>query len=165
LTPKDLQLAAYRLLGHGVIAMMDQGGLNEWTGELRTLKPAIYLVPGVLSWKIVLAILSVWTLATSAGAFWMLLSAGPRWATSLDGFEMFKFGAQFTDDVNTFRTVDFEGCGEALTRLPGMVGILPGSAVGGPASQNLGFVGLSENVASKDILYTLNRSQAHRTRF
>lgn len=173
LTPEDLQTAAYRLLGQGAIAMMDAGGLDEWTGDLKTLKPSLYLAPGVLSWKWALALLSAWALIMCTGALWMLVGAGPRWAPSLDGFEMFKFGAQFPDDVHTFKTVDFPRCGEALTRLPGMVGMLPGSVItAGDArgmnqdnKEKMGFIGLSENVASKDALYSLDRSQAQRFRF
>ena len=164
LTPKDLQFAMYKLLGESVIALMDEGGVAEFQEGLYSMKSISYLIPGTVSWVAVLALLVIWALILVGGAFWIVFLAGPRWAPSLNGFEMFKFGAQYTQDVNYFRAIEFEGCTNALNRIPGMVGMLPGNGNCGNVNDNVGFVGLSESVASGDAAYALDRRQAARFR-
>lgn len=164
LQPKDLQLALYKLLGESVIALMDEGGTDPWEGQLHTLKTASYIVSGAISWIYVLVLLSLWALIMSISTLWTALFAGPRWAASLDGFEMFKFGAQYADQINRFESVEFRECNHILQYIPGMVGMLPGTGDGSNNSQRLGFIGLSENVAERGSRYTLDRSQAATSR-
>ena len=164
LTPDDLQLAMYKLLGESVIAMMDQGGVDPWIGDLNLLAPARYLIPGAVSCIPVFVLLSLWTLILCGATSWMVLLAGPRWAPSLSGFEMFKFGAQYTEEVDDFETVDFQGCNSSLKRVPGMVGMLPGVDQGIGKQDYRGFIGLSENIAEKGVLYSLDRKQAAASR-
>jgi hypothetical protein len=73
LTPKDMQLAMYKLLGESVIQLMADGGIVPWYGDLRTFKKQAYIVAGVVSWKIVLALFSAWALAMLIGALWVVL--------------------------------------------------------------------------------------------
>jgi hypothetical protein len=88
LTPRDLQLAMCRLLGNSVIAEMDEGGSESFYGDLYSMKQTRYITAGVVSWIYVVVLLGTWTALTSSGAFWLLFFAGPRWASSLNGFEM-----------------------------------------------------------------------------
>ncbi|KAL9620845.1 MAG: hypothetical protein Q9160_004626 [Pyrenula sp. 1 TL-2023] len=162
LTPRDLQFAMYKLLGESVIALMDEGGVEVWEGPLRSLQRRAYLVSSVVSWKLVLVLLFLWATLVSLGATWMIIFGGPRWAPSLDGFEMFKFEAQYGEEVNEFSGADFRMCQTALDKVPGMVGMLPGTGSG--IDKDLGFIGLSENRAGKDATYTLDRWQASQTR-
>ena len=165
LTPNDLRLAMYKLLGESIIAMMDEGGVDPWVGDLRSLSPARYLISGAVSWIPVFILLSIWALVLSSATIWMVCFAGPRWAPSLNGFEMFKFGAQYTEEVDDLETVDFQGCGSALKRVPGMVGMLPGGEKRIGRNDKLGFIGLSENSAEKGALYTMDRKKAAASRF
>lgn len=164
LRPKDLQVAIYKLLGESVISMMDEGGLTPWYGELRELEGNRYIVRGIVPWPYALAFLSIWALIVCAGALWTLVLAEPRWATSLGGFEMFKFGASYSDEMEDLTDVDFRACNDVLQRIPGMVGMLSGTGALGDTKRNIGFVGLSENVASKSCDYTFRRKEADTVR-
>ncbi|KAF2029312.1 hypothetical protein EK21DRAFT_113043 [Setomelanomma holmii] len=169
LGPADLQLAMYRLLGDSVIAMMDEGGTEPFYGELYGLKTTQYITSGVVSWVHVIVLLSVWAALMSGGAIWLLVYAGPRWAPSLDGFEMFKFGARYTDELDDLEALSFRKCGTSLSSVPGMVGILPGTGSGRPGTNELedrpGFIGLSECVAERKGVYTFDRKEAATTRY
>jgi hypothetical protein len=78
-----------------------------------------------------------------------------RWAAKLDGFEMFRFGAQYRDEVNAFRADRFEKC-EGLNDMPGMVGWLGGEVDGGKE----GFVGLSNGTADQNGVFVFERARA-----
>jgi hypothetical protein len=160
LTPQNLTLAMYKLLGESVISLMGEGGVYPWTSStIHGLKPAKYLRRGAVPWQLVLAILAVWAALMSVSALWALLFIGPRWAPSLSGFELFKFGAQYQAEINQLETVDFKSCIQSLGAIPGMVGILPGK---GKVANDLGFIGLSHTVAerSRGAGYTLDRENA-----
>lgn len=77
---------------------------------------------------------------------------------------MFRFGAQYTDEVNEFESRDFRGCSHALNMVPGTVGVLPGRPGGYTGPRERGFIGLSENEARSNITYTLDRREAALTR-
>lgn len=160
LTPEDLRLAMYKLLGESVIVLMDEGSTDVWEGNLTSLRPTAYLTNGVLSWISVLVLLSIWALTLCLGALWTAFFAGPRWAPTLDGFEMLKFGAQYTEQINQFQTVKSQGCTQALQNIPGMVGMLPGTGGASSSRSQLGFIGLSENFATKGATYTMYRWKA-----
>lgn len=140
LTPANLTIAMYKLLGESVIALMGPGMHTPTYGDLYGLTPVKYLKPGVIPWKPVLILLSMWTALIVSTSVWMAFNR--RWATSLNAFEFFKFGAQYTNDVNNFSSVKFEKC-ERLRTIPGMVGILSREISGG----NEGFIGLSNEGA------------------
>jgi hypothetical protein len=161
LTTEDLTLAMYKLVGESVIALMGEGGLNPSTSTtLHTVTPAKNLRPGAVPWQLVLILLAVWAISTSLSALVAVLFAGPRWAPTLSGFELFKFGAQYQDEVHQFETVDFQRCTRSLTAIPGMVGVLLGTGKAGAGE--VGFIGLSEKVADKwnNVRYTLDRERA-----
>jgi hypothetical protein len=73
---------------------------------------------------------------------------------------MFKFGAQYTEEVDDLETRDFQGCSSALKRIPGMVGMLPGGDKEIGNREKMGFIGLSKNIAEKGALYSLDRKKA-----
>ena len=157
-------LGMYKLLGETTIALMDDGGVSPWNGDLYKMRPVTYLVNGTVSWIYVVVLLSCWALLVSSGALWLLALARPRWTPSLDGNEMFRFGAQCAAEVNDFRSTDFRGCSAALNMVPGTVGVLPGRSVGYAIPRDKGFIGLSENEARSNIAYTLDRREAAPTR-
>lgn len=161
LTTENLTLAMYKLLGESVIALMGEGGVNPSSSTtLYALTPAKYLRSGAVPWQLVLALLALWAISTSLSALLAVIFAGPRWAPTLSGFELFKFGAQYQDEVHQFETVDFQRCTRSLTAIPGMIGILPG--IGTAGADNVCFIGLSETVADKrsEVKYTLDRDRA-----
>ncbi|KAJ4288086.1 hypothetical protein N0V90_012103 [Kalmusia sp. IMI 367209] len=157
LTPQDVQLAMYKLLGESVIELMGEGGIDQYEENLYAFETRSYLTTGAVPWILVLIILTLWAVLMSGSAVWIFLFAGRRWAPSLNGFEMFKFGAQYAGEVDELEDIDFQGCKSVLDRVPGMVGMLPGT---GGRQSGPGFVGLSENEASRDAEYTLDRRQA-----
>ena len=153
LTPTDFTNAMYKLLGESVIALMGPGTHNSSFGDLNGLKPIKYLKPGTVSWRIVLALLSLWAFFFIAASIWMAFHR--RWASSLGGFEFFKFGAQYSLEVNRFSSTEFEECA-SLRDIPGMVGSLSGEEVNGEE----GFIGLSHRAARKDGMFVHHRAQA-----
>lgn len=164
LNDTQVLLSIYKLLGESVITLMNEGGVDPWEGNLYKLETTSYLVAGPVSWIYVIVLLSCWAFLVSSSALWLMVSCRPRWAKSLDGSEMFKFGAQFTDEMNEFKSTDFRHCGDALNKVPGMVGVLPGLPVISTAVRDKGFIGLSENKAREDMLYIMDRREAAMTR-
>lgn len=161
LTPENLTLAMYKLLGESVISVMGEGGVMPWTSpSIHATKPAKYIRPGAVPWQLVLSLLAVWAISTSLGAISTALLVGPRWAPTLNGFELFKFGAQYQEEVHQLEAVDFRECTGSLSAIPGMIGILPGCEKDGPS--DLRFVGLSNDVSPRlrEVTYTLNRRKA-----
>lgn len=151
LEPHHLQQAMYKLLGESLIALMDEGGIEPWTGNLYVMQPTRWLVPGIVPWQLVLFLLGLWALATSSAALWMMCIAGPRWAPSLSGFELFKFGAAYPGPVNEMESVDLQDCLAPLGKIPGMVGLLTTKDQAFPTAQHNTtqineehFIGLSE---------------------
>lgn len=123
--------------------MMGSSAQESWEGDLRGLKPTHYLKTGVVPWQAILMLLALWTVFIVGRSIWLAFTK--RWAPTLGGFELFKFGADFNQEVNDFGSLRFEKC-EPLRAIPGMVGALPGNANGGDE----GFIRLSENFASSD---------------
>lgn len=135
LTPEDLQESIYKILGETLISYMDERPVLEHSNqsELYQLHQSTYIVAGVVPWQYVVVLLGLWAGIVSGAALWMLLLVGPRWAPTLDGFEMFKFGARYAESVDEFRKVDFQGCSAGLMNIPGMVGLLPGFGSNDPS--------------------------------
>ena len=140
LTPANLTTAMYKVLGESVIALMGPGMHIPTYGDLYGLTPVKYLKPGVIPWEPVFILLSVWAALIVSTSVWM--ACYRRWATSLNAFEFFKFGAQYTNDVNNFSSTKFEEC-ERLRKIPGMVGILSGEI----SDRKEGLIGLSNERA------------------
>lgn len=154
LTPQNATLSLYRLLGHSVIVGMGAKSQEAWEGELFLLDPARWLKQGPIPWQIVLGLLGLWAIVTSGLSVWTLFTK--RWAPTMSGFELFRFGAQYQEEVNQFSSGSFGGC-EVLEIIPGMVGTLPGGSVTGTTS---GFIGLSEMQADPNGRYVHDRRRA-----
>lgn len=155
LTPLNLTNAMYKLLGESVIALMGPGTHNSSYGDLYGLKPIRYLKPGSVDWRIVLGLLSLWTLLFLSASIWMAFQR--RWASSLTGFEFFKFGAQNPVHVNNFSSRRFEKC-TPLRNIPGMVGTLSGNVIDGDE----GFIGLSKQEAMMNGMFVYDRAKSRR---
>lgn len=154
LTPSLLTRSASKLLGESLIALMSIETESEpYYQDLYLLRETTYVVAGPIPWQCVLAFLSIWTLAMAGGACWMLLFAGPRWAPTLNGFEMFKFGARYSNEVDELENVDFRGCPGVLRRIPGMVGLLPGDRRAVQDEPRY-LIGLSEVIMGRDLRNT-----------
>jgi hypothetical protein len=76
-----------------------------------------------------------------------LLAAGPRWGPTLSGFEMFKLGAQYRDEVQGFQTGGYQGCTGSLRAIPRMVELL--AETGSAGTKNLGSIGYDQGRIAK----------------
>ena len=137
ITPERMNLAMYKLFGEVAIAMMGSGS-GSWTGGLKGLDPANTLIPGRIPWQIVLALLAVWTLITILPSMWAFPEK--RWAATLDGFEMFRLGAEWRGVVRRFEGTEFKENEGVLLDVPGMIGDME-------PDEKRGFVGLSYKTA------------------
>ncbi|KAI9783701.1 MAG: hypothetical protein M1839_003549 [Geoglossum umbratile] len=149
ISPERMQVAMYKLVGEMAIAMMSSGP-GKWTGELFGLERAHDLIPGRFSWIPVLILLVMWVAVTVPPALYVCFR--PRWSSTLDGFEMFKFGAEWRDVVHKIRDPKFERC-TPLEDVPGMVGDMDDTAP-------RGFIGLSKAVAVRRRGYVFDHRQA-----
>lgn len=136
LSPERMKLATYKLFGEVAIAMMASGP-GSWTGELHGLDGASELIPGRVPWRVVVVLLIVWTFISVLPTCWTFTDR--RWAAILDGFEMFRLGAEWRQAVWKLEGRDLTEC-DALVDVPGMVGDME-------AGSEKGFVGLSAGVA------------------
>lgn len=152
ISPERMQLAIYKLFGEAAIALMASGpGL--WTGNLTGLQPTNYLVPGKVPYTLVIILLGIWTFITALPSCWTLFER--RWAATLDGFEMFRLGAEWRDVVWKFEGSEITE-NKILTGVPGMVGDMD------PRGER-GFVGLSWTEARvKGRRYTYDRASIQR---
>jgi hypothetical protein len=109
---------------------------------------------------LLLILLAVWAFSTSFSALVAVLFTVVGWAPTLSGFELFKFGAQYQNEVQQFETVDFQGCTRSLTAIPGMVETLPWTGTAGAGQ--VGFIGLRERVVDKgvNVKYILDSERA-----
>ncbi|KAK4942748.1 hypothetical protein LTR10_017508 [Elasticomyces elasticus] len=105
----------------------------NWQGNLTVVEPTLIISAGdVPAWP-VLALLIVW--AVSCVALGVVFGARRRWSETLDGFSMFRFGADYPEfraaTVNgRMSTRDYVDCHE-LTQIPGLIGdARPDAAVG-----------------------------------
>ncbi|KAL8712836.1 MAG: hypothetical protein Q9220_003044 [cf. Caloplaca sp. 1 TL-2023] len=147
LSPERMKLAMYKLFGEAAISMMASGPA-VFKGNLSGLDPANDLIPGVVPWQLVLTLLGMWTVITVLPNCWTLFQR--RWAAILDGFEMFRLGAEWRGAVLQLEEREFIDC-DALRDVPGMVGDMESESV-------RGFVGLSSTVAkAQDRMYVHDR--------
>lgn len=159
-----MALAMHKLFGEVAIALMATGPGNWTDPALKELNPITGIVPGVLPYQLIVALLALWTLLTVLPQLMAPSSFfGRRWASALDGFAMFHFGAEWRDAVHELRVGDLVSQDTtSLCDVPGMVGGLEPRHVreAGGASQAPGFVGLSRYMAelSPNRLYTYHKA-------
>ncbi|THZ73266.1 hypothetical protein D6C84_09739 [Aureobasidium pullulans] len=140
ISPARFKLAVHKLFGEATIAMMARGA-GAWEGELYGLDPTTALVPGKVPWSIVLTLLLLWTAVTSIPSLWVF--GRKRWADTLSGFDMFRFGAEWKEAVWQFEENEFEKC-PILLEVPGMIGDMEANVM------DTGFIGLSKDEAKKN---------------
>ncbi|KAK2595695.1 hypothetical protein N8I77_013720 [Diaporthe amygdali] len=164
ISPERMALAMHKLFGEVAIALM-AGGPGNWTDPaLKGLDPITDIVPGVLPYQLVIILLALWTLLTILPQFLAPSSFfGRRWASVLDGFAMFRFGAEWRGVVHELRGGDLASQDTtSLCHVPGMVGDLEPRRAreAGRTSRAPGFVGLSRNRAdvSPNRLYTYHKA-------
>ncbi|KAH8681922.1 hypothetical protein BX600DRAFT_544384 [Xylariales sp. PMI_506] len=153
LTPERLNLAMYKLFGEAAIALMGTGPGNWTRGPNATfptlglfgLEPGNDLIPGVVPYEVVIIFLGVWVLLTVVPQLWPSFFLGRRWGETLDGFTLFRLGAEWKDAVRRLEGSDIVNgaAARSLAEVPGMIGDMnpPGETVPG-------FVGLSTHKAS-----------------
>jgi hypothetical protein len=115
-------------------------GPGTWTGTSLGLDRASALVPEIVPWQVVLVFLVLWTLLTVLPSVWTFTER--RWAAKLDGFEIFRLGAEWTALIRKCEGREFTEY-EALQEFPWMIGDME------PEKMN-GFIGLSRNVARRE---------------
>ncbi|KAK7923633.1 hypothetical protein PG985_007704 [Apiospora marii] len=123
ITPEQMTLAMHKLFGVAAAEMMGQGPGN-WTSEggLYGLDPANDLVPGRVPYLFVLGLLAAWAAFTVFPQLWAL-SWGRRWTATLDGFVLFRLGAEWRDAVHELSSDNLGDSGtDCLARVPGLVG-------------------------------------------
>ncbi|KAK8090640.1 hypothetical protein PG994_000145 [Apiospora phragmitis] len=124
ITPEQMTLAMYKIFGVTAAAMMGPGP-GSWTSEggLYGLDPANDLVTGRVPYQVVAVTLVVWALLTVLPQVWALLFWGRRWAATLDGFVLFRLGAEWRDDIHKLTSDNLGDSGtDCLVRVPGLVG-------------------------------------------
>lgn len=148
ITPERMNLAMYKLFGEMAIAMM-ASGFGPWSGGLRGLEAANTLVPGRVPWVIVLVLLGIWMAVTVLPNAWTF--AEKRWAATLDGFEMFRIGAEWQKVVWRFEGSEFKENERVLLEVPGLIGDME-------PDEKRGFVGLSYRTARVGREYGYDRA-------
>lgn len=160
ISPERMNLAMYKLFGEIATGVMATGPGN-WTSTpnatsdlgLSGLEPANDIVQGRVPYRAVLVLLLLWTVVTVLP---QLLLPGflleRRWGEVLDGFAMFRFGAEWRESVHSLQSTELDGPGTAsLSEIPGMIGDLKAGETG------TGFVGLSRERAELRRVYSYAR--------
>ncbi|KAI0397247.1 hypothetical protein F5Y17DRAFT_390650 [Xylariaceae sp. FL0594] len=176
ISPARMTLALNKLFGEGAVAMMAVGPGN-WTSTpnatsklgLFALDPANDVVPGRVPYGFVIALLTIWAFVTVLPQLWPAFLYGRRWGDTLDGFAMFRLGAEWKSAVHELESDEFWSTGAAsLRKVPGMIGdmrprhgegkLRDGIDGGVYGVNKIGFVGLSHHRAEADSprLYTYN---------
>ncbi|KAK8097442.1 hypothetical protein PG984_016581 [Apiospora sp. TS-2023a] len=172
--PEQMTVAMYKLFGVAAATMMGQGPGN-WTSErgLYRLDPANDLVTGRVPYQIVEVTLVVWAVSTVLPQVWAFLFWGRRWAATLDGFVLFRLGAEWKDVVHKLSSDNLADSGtDCLMHVPGLVGDMQkdgsredrtelhggGYRLRAGLDNSIGFVGLSDETATtkKGKLYSWN---------
>ncbi|KAI1813520.1 hypothetical protein GGS20DRAFT_552884 [Poronia punctata] len=163
LGPARMALALNKLFGEAAVTAMAAGPGN-WTSTpnatsdlgLFNLESANDIVPGRISYGVVIALLAIWAGITVLPQLWPSFLYGRRWGEVLDGFTMFRLGAEWRGAVNELESDEFYSSGAAsLRKVPGMIGDMKPSdgngklrdGVDGGRQGNAGFVGLSRREA------------------
>lgn len=124
ISPERMALAMHKLFGEVAIALMATGPGNWTDPALKGLDPITDIVPGVMPYQLVMALLALWTLLTALPQLLFPSSFfGRRWASVLDGFAMFRFGVEWRGAVHELRGRDLASQdASSLCQVPGMVG-------------------------------------------
>ncbi|KFY82711.1 hypothetical protein V500_10373 [Pseudogymnoascus sp. VKM F-4518 (FW-2643)] len=160
ISPERMNLAMYKLFGEITIGVMSTGPGN-WTSTanetsdlgLSGLDPAHDIEQGRVPFSVVLVLLLLWAVVTVLP---QLLLPGflfeRRWGEVLDGFAMFRFGAEWRESVHSLQSTELDGPGAAsLSEIPGMIGDLKAGET------ETGFVGLSRERAELRKTYSYAR--------
>lgn len=124
ISPERMALAMHKLFGEVAIALMATGPGNWTNPALKGLDPITDIVPGVMPYQLVMALLALWTLLTVLPQLLFPSSLfGRRWASVLDGFAMFRFGVEWRGAVRELRGRDLASPdASSLSQVPGIVG-------------------------------------------
>ncbi|RGP81867.1 hypothetical protein FLONG3_64 [Fusarium longipes] len=114
LSPERMRLAVLKLTGELAAAMMGPG-VEPFKGDLSGVQTIRALKPGIISWKLILALLCLWTLAIGISTTFFLLRGCD--APLLDGYQLFKAGAEWGEEVRGATQDRFQFC-EVLQGVP-----------------------------------------------
>ncbi|KFY71155.1 hypothetical protein V499_08632 [Pseudogymnoascus sp. VKM F-103] len=160
ISPERMNLAMYKLFGELSMGVMSTGPGN-WTSTpnatsdlgLVGLEPAHDIEQGRVPYRVVLVLLLLWAVVTVLPQLLLPgLLVERRWGEKLDGFTMFRFGAEWRDSVHSLRSRELGGPGAAaLGEIPGMIGDMRAGEM------ETGFVGLSREKAKLRRVYSYAR--------
>jgi hypothetical protein len=146
--PERMTLAMYKIFGEAAAAMMAVGS-GAWTSNnLTGLDTTNDLVIGVVPWEVVLALLLTWAVITVVPQ--LRVFSEKRWSSTLEAFEIFRFGAEYREAVQQFESNEFTE-NRILRQVPGLIGDLE-------PRRSIGFVGLSRVRAQPKRKYTNDRA-------
>lgn len=145
--PERMTLAMYKIFGEAAAAMLAVGPGNSTSGNLKGLDAANDLVTGGVTWQVVLALVLTWAVITVVPQLWVF--SEKRWSSTLEAFEMFRFGAEYREAIQQFESNEFTE-NRILRQVPGMVGDLE-------PRRKVGFVGLSRMRALPERVYVGDR--------
>ncbi|THY70995.1 hypothetical protein D6C86_09743 [Aureobasidium pullulans] len=125
ISPATFKFAIHKLFGEATIAMMARRGdpYAAWNAGFA----------GSTDW--------IRPLLSSPASLWVF--DRKRWADTLSGFDMFRFGAEWKGAVWQFEENEFEKC-PILLEVPGMIGDMESNVM------DTGFIGLSKDEAKKN---------------
>lgn len=107
---------------------LSHSSAGTWFGDLTYAETTTILTPGKLSPLPVLILLGIWAIASTIVG--VVFATRPRWAETLDGFSMFRFGSDYSGWSHEASAKPFRKCVELLD-VPGLVGdSRPDSKVG-----------------------------------
>jgi hypothetical protein len=98
---------------------LSHSSAGTWFGGLTYAESTTILTPGKLSPLPVLILLGVWAIASTIVG--VVFATKPRWAETLDGFSMFRFGSDYSGWSHEASAKPFRKCVELLD-VPGLVG-------------------------------------------
>ncbi|KAJ9602389.1 hypothetical protein H2200_013244 [Cladophialophora chaetospira] len=145
--PERMTLAMYKIFGEAAAAMLAVGPSNWTSSDLKGLDTVNDLAIGVVPWQVVVTLLLIWAVITVLPQLWVF--SEKRWSSTLEAFEMFRFGAEYREVVQQFEGNDFRE-NQILRQVPGMIGDLE-------SRRKRGFVGLSKVRALPDRSYMHDR--------
>ncbi|KAK8103604.1 uncharacterized protein PG998_010637 [Apiospora kogelbergensis] len=121
ITPEQMTLAMHKIFGVAAAVVMATGPGN-WTseGRLYGLDPANDLVAGRVPYQVVGILLIIWAVWTVVPEVWALVFWERRRAGMLDGFALFRLGAEYKDAIQGLTSDNLgDGGTDRLSRVPG----------------------------------------------
>lgn len=144
LTPERLRLAMLKLLGEIAIAMTGPAQESHFAG-LTGFSETTILRPGVIPWQFILALLLLWTLLFMSSTVFYFNS--PRLGPSLGAYQLFRFGAEWHQDLTEKLSVDCDRS-KSLSQIPNQAELRQARTQG-----HFGFVGVtSERLARRNLI-------------